>query len=381
LNLQFGPPLRSAPLFELAECRRTGTVEEYSNRFQALLPRAGHLDEAQRVQLFTDGLLPPLSHAVRIHNPETLVAAMSLVHQVELTEIDRPAQPPPRVPPRGLLPAPSHRPALQQPLALPAPPVAAQQGRGEGNQQRLTPDEMPERRQLGLYFNCNEKYTRGHNRFCRRIFFLEGMEIEEAADAAGDAEPDAGAPYFSLQAMAGVPMAGTMQLAVALGAAPLVALLDSGSTHNFISEEAARRSGLPISQRPRLTALVANGERVTCAGVLRHAPLLIDGDSFPADLYVMPLAGYDVVLGTRWLGELGPIVWDLGRRRMSFQRQGRPVSWTGVASPSVPALGVTTEAGPLLQALLLSFGGLFVDPVGLPPKRAHDHRIILKPDA
>ena len=38
LNLRFGPPLRSAPLFELAECRRTGTVEEYSNRFQALLP-------------------------------------------------------------------------------------------------------------------------------------------------------------------------------------------------------------------------------------------------------------------------------------------------------------------------------------------------------
>jgi hypothetical protein len=54
--------------------------------------------------------------------------------------------------------------------------------------------------------------------------------------------------------------------------------------------------------------LVANGERVTCVGVIRDAPLLIDGDSFPADLYVMPLAGYDVVLGTRWLSELGPIV-------------------------------------------------------------------------
>ena len=119
LHLRFGPPLRSAPLFELAECRRTGTVEEYSNRFQALLPRAGRLDEAQRVQLFTGGLLPPLSHAVRIHNPETLAAAMSLARQVELMEIDRPVQPPPRAPPRGLLPAPAPRPALQ------APPAAA----------------------------------------------------------------------------------------------------------------------------------------------------------------------------------------------------------------------------------------------------------------
>jgi hypothetical protein len=177
---------------------------------------------------------------------------------------------------------------------------------------------MAERRRLGLCFNCNEKYTRGHNRFCRRIFFLDGVEIENAAEATGVAENDGEAPCFSLQAVAGVPTAGTMQIAVALGVTSFVALLDSGSTHNFISEEAARRSGLPLCQRPCLTALVAKGERVTCAGIICDTPLLIDGDSFPVDLYVMPLVGYDVVLGTRWLGELGPIVWDLGRRRMSF---------------------------------------------------------------
>jgi hypothetical protein len=52
-----------------------------------------------------------------------------------------------------------------------------------------------------------------------------------------------------------------------------------------------------------------------------------------------------------------------------------------VDRPSVPTLGATIETGPLLEALLLSFGGLFTDPVGWPPKRVHDHRIILKPDA
>jgi hypothetical protein len=227
---------------------------------------------------------------------------------------------------------------------------------------------MVQWRHLSLCFNCNEKYTRGHNRFCRCIFFLDGMDIEDVAEATGDVENDGEVPCFSLQAVAGVPMAGTMQINMALGIASLVALLDSGSMHIFISEEVARRSGLPLHQRPRLTALVANGERVTCAGVIRDAPLFIDGDSFPADLYVMPLAWYDIVLGTRWLGQLGPTVWDLGRRRMSFQRQGRPISWTGVDRPSVLTLGATTETGPLLEALLLLFGGLFTDPVGLPPK-------------
>jgi hypothetical protein len=33
LNLRYGPQLRSAPLFELADCRRTSTVAEYQDRF------------------------------------------------------------------------------------------------------------------------------------------------------------------------------------------------------------------------------------------------------------------------------------------------------------------------------------------------------------
>ena len=33
LNLRFGPALRSAPFFELTECRSTGSVEEYTNHF------------------------------------------------------------------------------------------------------------------------------------------------------------------------------------------------------------------------------------------------------------------------------------------------------------------------------------------------------------
>jgi hypothetical protein len=91
---------------------------------------------------------------------------------------------------------------------------------------------MAERRRQGLCFNCNEKYSRGHNRFCRRIFFMDGVEIEDTNDMAQGADGDA--PCFSLQALVGVLVADTMQITVVLGAASLVALLDSGSTHNFI---------------------------------------------------------------------------------------------------------------------------------------------------
>jgi hypothetical protein len=157
--LRFGPHLRSAPLFELSECRRTGSVEEYANRFQELLPRAGRLNENQRVQLFTGGLLPPLSHAVRVHNPETLNMAMSLARQVELVELARLHQTPSRHATRALLSAlTAPAPALpaQAPVLLAPPPCGAGQ-----QAKRLSPEEQAERRCLGLCYNCNELYSRG----------------------------------------------------------------------------------------------------------------------------------------------------------------------------------------------------------------------------
>jgi hypothetical protein len=75
-------------------------------------------------------------------------------------------------------------------------------------------------------------------------------------------------------------------------------MLSTGSTHSFIREAAAWRTGLHIEPRPWLRATVANGECVACPGVLRQAPVIINDMEFHIDLYVMPLAGYDVVLGT-----------------------------------------------------------------------------------
>jgi predicted aspartyl protease len=109
-----------------------------------------------------------------------------------------------------------------------------------------------------------------------------------------------------------------MQVRVKVGAVTLTALLDTGSSHNFIAEEAARRTNLPVQSKPCLTATVANGEKLQCPGVLRQAPITIDREAFRVDLFVLPLAGYDLVLGTQWLVTLGPITWDFKACTMSF---------------------------------------------------------------
>ena len=118
------------------------------------MPRAGRLDEGQRVQLYTGGLLPPLSHAVRIHNSESLAGAMSLACQVEQMELARLPPPAGCGAPRALLPAPAPKQPL---LTLPAPPATAAQPRQDGPPlKRLSPEEQAERRRLGLCFNCND---------------------------------------------------------------------------------------------------------------------------------------------------------------------------------------------------------------------------------
>ena len=124
---------------------------------------------------------------------------------------------------------------------------------------------------------------------------------------------------------------------------------------------------------------MANGERVSCLGVIRQAALTISGDSFATDLFVLPLAGYDVVLGTQWLASLGSILWDFRARTMTFKRHARDVCWHRMAGPTAPDLCTTSASATLLDELLDSFFDIFAEPHGLPPPRSHDHSIILLP--
>jgi hypothetical protein len=71
------------------------------------------------VQLHTGGLLPPLSHQVHIHAPETLAIAMSLARALELVELDHLNSVPGKAASRALGPPPTPHPGIL--AALPAP--------------------------------------------------------------------------------------------------------------------------------------------------------------------------------------------------------------------------------------------------------------------
>lgn len=61
-----------------------------------------------------------------------------------------------------------------------------------------------------------------------------------------------------------------------------MALLDSGSTHNFIAHHVVDTTKAAAS-RPGTHATVANGDRVNITGVCRDLAISIEGSAFILD--------------------------------------------------------------------------------------------------
>jgi hypothetical protein len=110
--------------------------------------------------------------------------------------------------------------------------------------------------------------------------------------------------------------------------------------------------------------------------VCKGMDMSIGDEHFITNLYVLPLDGFDIVLGIQWLHSLGPIVWDFGALMMSFWREGRMVQWTGVGGTPYRCSTISVPRT-LLDALFESFADIFNEPHGLPPAHRHHHCIRL----
>ncbi|KAK1606382.1 hypothetical protein QYE76_030055 [Lolium multiflorum] len=385
--LRFGPPVRGSRLAELGRLAFTTTVQDFADRFQALACHAPGVTGQQRAELFIGGLPDHIRVDVELQAPRDLQTAMhyarayerraQAVQQTSLPRGTRAARPPPPA-------AAAARPVPPGP-AGPAPAATR-------TFRRLTPAEQLERRRLGLCFNCDDPYTPGH--VCPRLFYLETVDIEEgdpmagpvaaASEMAGPADAAATAFVVSLHALAGIRHERTMLLPVTIQGEPLVALLDTGSTHNFLPAATMRRLALQPTSGDSLRVTVANGDRLHCHGVVQHVPLTIGDEHFVITCAGIDLGCFDFILGVDFLRTLGPILWDFDALTMTFWRQGRHIRWEGLGGTSpAPQLQLVSGADdadhPLLTHLLQQHSDIFEEPQGLPPPRACDHRIHLLP--
>jgi hypothetical protein len=287
--------MRRNGLAELKELTCTGTVEDYQRQFFTSLCRYDDMTPMQQAQMFTAGLGEPLHTDVDLAAPTDLQAAMHLARAYErrLTMSKMGAK---------------QTTSTAKSIASSATVTSASWPLFR----HRSPEELVAMCANGECYRCTKKFTPDHKCASKGVFLLEmddDVEVDTTADELG----------ISLHALTSIDVANTMKLHVRIKGKTLVALVDTGSTHTFIKEGLLpQQLGLEVTPREGLTVKVANSERVTSGGVCRAAEMDIGSEHFNTNFYVLPLDGFDVVLGVQWLRTLGPILWDFDDLKMTF---------------------------------------------------------------
>lgn len=117
---------------------------------------------------------------------------------------------------------------------------------------------MKDRREKGLCYHCDKKYTRGH--ICKnpRLFLIDGCwpetEIEmtnEVTDGVVEIEQES-SPEISLHAIIGTNTPQTMRVVGTVFNKSISLLIDSGSTHNFVDPQVVSCLRLHINAGSKL---------------------------------------------------------------------------------------------------------------------------------
>jgi hypothetical protein len=309
---RFGPPMTDGAVGKMMCLRLTGTVEDYTDKFMSLACRDADLTELHLVQMYTAGLGNPFKTDVALRRPQSLDDAIMYARAYEQRLLVAPPDQPQGRSTRAPALSASGSSASKLLPAAGAPESAASAAQGTGKstpmattlpRRRLSPAEMAQRRTEVLCYNCEEKFVLGHR--CKKLFILEvvGSQVEdEQAEKEIECAVLSGAlvvPGISLHAVTGIRAKGiqTMKVFVSIGGAVVVALLDSGSSHNFIDVDMARRAGVPLQPGTGLSVTVANGDRIPSPGSATEQVVHIGGEAFHVNVHALPLGEYDMVLG------------------------------------------------------------------------------------
>ncbi|KAF2307438.1 hypothetical protein GH714_028618 [Hevea brasiliensis] len=98
-------------------------------------------------------------------------------------------------------------------------------------------------------------------------------------------------------------------------------LVDTGSTHNFLSTKMASKLKCELQKAAGISVEVANGQQLQCEGFCKNFTWSMQGLEFHAEVYVLALDNYDLILGAQWLSTLGEILWNFQTMMMTFKRE------------------------------------------------------------
>ena len=81
-------------------------------------------------------------------------------------------------------------------------------------------------------------------------------------------------------------------------------LFDSGATHLFVSYCFAKASCLESETLDvNLAVSTPIGSTILCTSIVKNCPIMVEGHVMPANLVVLEMNGFDIILGMDWLSK------------------------------------------------------------------------------
>uniref|UniRef100_UPI003C6DEA13 uncharacterized protein n=1 Tax=Henckelia pumila TaxID=405737 RepID=UPI003C6DEA13 len=105
------------------------------------------------------------------------------------------------------------------------------------------------------------------------------------------------------------------------------ALLYSGATHSFISEAFTRKRSIECEELfGGFTVTIPSEEELSTRNIVKNLELLLQGKSVSADLIVLPMLEFDMILGMDWMTK-NAVVIEFQQRSVMVRPEGEEPFW------------------------------------------------------
>ena len=137
---------------------------------------------------------------------------------------------------------------------------------------RLTPQQLEERKEKGLCFNCDNKYSKGHKCGEKKLFYIDCEEEEEQEQ---EPSQDENVEYISSEELtlmiscnefSRINTLQTLKIEGYIKKKKVIVLIDSGSTHNFIRYKLAKALNFFIYPTSFFQVMMENGGTINYSG-------------------------------------------------------------------------------------------------------------------
>jgi len=140
---------------QLINLKQNGSMMDHIDEFQKLNIRVKCISEENRIDVFIGTLKDNIQHDVHLWEPDSLEKAFKLARKIE-RKIMETRKPTTHNYKDGSVVVPS----LPQPT-------------------RLTSQKLEEKREKGICYSCDRKYTKGHKCVEKKLFYIDCEEEEE----------------------------------------------------------------------------------------------------------------------------------------------------------------------------------------------------------